>query len=174
MMQQAHLAHGQDEGEDEGGEHEVVEAGGAVRGAEPLHKLDTKIPTKGTCTKVFPTPTTTEVVNNTSAARKESAAACIESAASGGTGACVGLVGGQVAHRGEGGRAGAAADAGGRAEQVSGAAAVDEDQRDGHPNGHDVGHKVVEGEVAGRGLEVADDHGGDDEGHHVADHPGRA
>ena len=173
MIQQADLAHGQDEGEDEGGEHEVVEAGGAVRGAEPAHKLDTEIPTKDICTKVFTTPTT-EVVNNTTAVRKESAAACIESAASSGTGACVRLVGGQVAHRGEGGGAGAAADAGGRSEQVSGAAAVDEDQRDGHPNGHDVSDNIVEGEGAGRGLEVADDQGGDDEGHDVADHPGRA
>ena len=64
--------------------------------------------------------------------------------------------------------------AGGGGEEVSRAATVDEDEGQGDQDGHEVRHKVVEGKVAGRGLEVADDHGGDDEGHHVTDHPGRA
>ena len=73
--------------------------------------------------------------------------------------------------RGQRGCTGAAAHAGGRGEQVAGAATVDEDQGDGDPDRHDVGDEVVEGEGAGGGLEVADHHGGDDERNHVADHP---
>ena len=64
--------------------------------------------------------------------------------------------------------------AGGGGEEVSRAAAVDEDEGQGDQDGHEVGHKVVEGEGAGRGLEVADDHGGDGERHDVSDHLGRA
>ena len=99
LIWQAHLAHCQDEGEDEGGEHEVVEVGGAVGRAKPVDKLDTKIPTKVTLKAA-----TKRVVKSTTAARKDGAA-CIESAASSGTGACVSLVCGEVADRVEGGGA---------------------------------------------------------------------
>ena len=109
----AHLAHGQDEGENERGEHEVVEVGGAIGGTEPVDKLNAK-----SLIKLTVKIATKRVVNNTTAASKDSAA-CIESAASSGTGACVRLVGGRIADRGEVGGARAAVEAGLRSEQVA-------------------------------------------------------
>ena len=86
----AHLAHGDDEGEQEGDEHEVEEAGGAVRGAKSGDEI------RG------------ETVGGIStAAAREEVGGGVEEVAAGSAAACVRLVGGRVAHWGEGGRAGA-------------------------------------------------------------------
>ena len=81
----AHLAHGHDEREQEGDEHEVEEAGGAVRGTK-------------SCDEIGATST---------AATGEEVVRGVEEVAAGRTAACVRLVGRRVADRGEGRRAGA-------------------------------------------------------------------
>ena len=82
----AHLAHGHDEREQEGDEHEVEEAGGAVRGT----KSGDEICGSG-CTT----------------AAREEVGCVVEEGAPCGARACVRLVGRQVAHWLQRGRAGA-------------------------------------------------------------------
>ena len=88
-----HLAHGHDEREQEGDEHEVEEAGGAVCRT----KSSNEIRCSGSET----------VHTSSTAAAREEVGCCVEDVASCSTGACVRLVGGQVAHSVERGRAGA-------------------------------------------------------------------
>ena len=88
----AHLAHGHDEREQEGDEHEVEEAGGAVRGT----KSGDEICGSGQTVQTICT-----------AASREEVGCVVEEGAPCSTCACVRLVGRQVAHWLQGGRAGA-------------------------------------------------------------------